>query len=218
MQERHNSNMREAILPLFPLTLVLLPRTPLPLHIFEERYKEMIGEALDADTEFGIVLVMKRGLAGIGCSARIRELLRKLEDGRMDILAEGRYRFEITGTDNERNFLRGRVRYFDDDAGLQPPPEELIAKVLRQYYTLRNLDDTLPEPRLNESQLSFQLGQATDDLSVRQHLLQSRSEEERLVRLEEHFPSLIEERRQTAQLKRVIPTNGHGKLPTNGHQ
>ena len=56
------------MLPLFPLTLVLLPRTPLPLHIFEDRYKEMIGEALESDTEFGIVLVMKRGLAGIGCA------------------------------------------------------------------------------------------------------------------------------------------------------
>ncbi len=201
------------MLPLFPLTLVLLPRTPLPLHIFEDRYKEMIGEALDADTEFGIVLVMKRGLAGIGCTARIRELLRKLEDGRMDILAEGRQRFEILSTDNERNFLRGRVRYFQDDMGLEPPPEVLVQKVVRLYYALRNLDDTLPELRLNEAQISFQLGQATDDLVVRQHLLQSKSEEERLVRLSEHFPRLLEERRETARLKRVIPTNGHGKLP-----
>ncbi len=210
--------MSEGMLPLFPLTLVLLPRTPLPLHIFEDRYKEMIGEALDADTEFGIVLVMKRGLAGIGCTARIRELLRKLEDGRMDILAEGRQRFEILSTDNERNFLRGRVRYFQDDVGLEPPPEVLVQKVVRLYYALRNLDDTLPELRLNEAQISFQLGQATDDLVVRQHLLQSKSEEERLVRLAEHFPPLLEERRETAKLKRVIPTNGHGKLPAGGTQ
>ena len=153
--------MSEGMLPLFPLTLVLLPRTPLPLHIFEDRYKEMIGEALDADTEFGIVLVMKRGLAGIGCTAHIRELLRKLEDGRMDILAEGRQRFEILSTDNERNFLRGRVRYFGDDVGLEPPPEALVQKVVLQYYAMRNLDDTLPELRLNESQISFQLGQAS---------------------------------------------------------
>ena len=201
------------MLPLFPLTLVLLPRTPLPLHIFEDRYKEMIGEALDADTEFGIVLVMKRGLAGIGCTARIRELLRKLEDGRMDILAEGRQRFEILSTDNERNFLRGRVRYFQDDMSLEPPPEVLVQKVVRLYYALRNLDDALPELRLNEAQISFQLGQATDDLVVRQHLLQSKSEEERLVRLADHFPQLLEERREMARLKRVIPTNGHGKLP-----
>ena len=183
------------------------------MHIFEDRYKEMIGEALDADTEFGIVLVMKRGLAGIGCTAHIRELLRKLEDGRMDILAEGRQRFEILSTDNERNFLRGRVRYFGDDVGLEPPPEELVQKVVLQDYAMRNLDDTLPELRLNESQISFQLGQATDDLVVRQHLLQSKSEEERLLRLSEHFPQLLEERREMARLKRVIPTNGHGKLP-----
>ena len=210
--------MSEGMLPLFPLTLVLLPRTPLPLHIFEDRYKEMIGEALDGDTEFGIVLVMKRGLAGIGCTARIRELLRKLEDGRMDILAEGRQRFEILSTDNERNFLRGRVRYFQDDMGLEPPPEVLVQKVVRLYYALRNLDDTLPELRLNEAQISFQLGQATDDLVVRQHLLQSKSEEERLVRLADHFPQLLEERRETAKLKRVIPTNGHGKLPAGGEK
>ena len=205
--------MREALLPLFPLNLVLLPRTSLPLHIFEERYKEMINEVLDQETEFGIVLVMKRGLAGIGCAARISELLLKHEDGRMDIVTEGRFRFEITATDGERNFLRGRVRFFEDDPLTAPPPEELVQKVLRQYYSLRNLDEELPEPRLNDSQISFQLGQATDDLSVRQHLLQSRSEEDRLIRLSQHFPSVLEEKRQQAQMKKVVHTNGHGKIP-----
>lgn len=208
--------MREALLPLFPLNLVLLPRTSLPLHIFEERYKEMINEALDQETEFGIVLVMKRGLAGIGCAAHISELLLKHEDGRMDILTEGRFRFEITATDGERNFLRGRVRFFEDDPAIAPPSEELLQKVLRQYYALRNLDEQLPEPRLNDLQISFQLGQATDDLSTRQHLLQSRSEEDRLIRLSQHFPALLEEKRRQTQMKKVIHTNGHGKIP-GGH-
>ena len=205
--------MREALLPLFPLNLVLLPRTPLPLHIFEERYKEMTREAIEENSEFGIVLVMNRGLAGIGCAARVSEVLRKFEDGSMDIRIDGRRRFEITSTDTSRSFLRGGVRYFDDDPDLEPPPEALVQKVLRQYFALRHLNEELPEPRLNDSQLSFQFGQATTDLAVRQHLLQSRSEEERLVRLSHHFPELMEEKRRATAMKRLMQTNGHGKLP-----
>src|SRR5436305_9565323 len=83
--EKHNVSMQQDLLPLFPLHMVLLPGAPAGLHIFEERYKEMIGEAVDRSTEFGIVLAHEKGLVNTGCSASIREVKQKYEDGRMDI-------------------------------------------------------------------------------------------------------------------------------------
>ena len=84
--------MPDSLLPLFPLKVVLFPRTELPLHIFEERYKEMIGECVAEGTEFGIVLVLEQGLASTGCTAAIVDVIRKFPDGRMDILVRGQRR------------------------------------------------------------------------------------------------------------------------------
>jgi len=84
--------MRDILLPLFPLELVLLPEEPLPLHIFEERYREMIGECLRAKTsgfgrqDFGVVLAKGQAISNVGCSAQIVTVTRKYDDGRMDIL------------------------------------------------------------------------------------------------------------------------------------
>ena len=101
--------------PLFPLDVVLFPGTPLPLHIFEERYKEMIGECITDCSDFGVVRAQQEGLAVIGCMAKIVRVLHEYEDGRLDILCEGRDRFEIEMLDNSRDFLQAEVDFFNDD-------------------------------------------------------------------------------------------------------
>jgi Lon protease-like protein len=83
------------LLPIFPLELVLFPETPLPLHIFEPRYKEMIGECQAQKAPFGVVRAVEKGLAEVGCTAEILEVTKRYDDGRLDILTEGRRRFEI---------------------------------------------------------------------------------------------------------------------------
>src|SRR5918911_3120210 len=75
--------------PLFPLPVVLLPSEVVPLHIFEERYKTMIGECIDSGREFGIVWLADDGLKEVGCTARVAEVLERMDDGRMNILAQG---------------------------------------------------------------------------------------------------------------------------------
>src|SRR5438046_6307691 len=117
--ERHNSSMQQGLMPLFPLHVVLFPGEQLPLHIFEERYKEMIGEALREHTEFGVVLASEKGIVNTGCTATVDQVLREYPDGRMDILTRGRRRFEILLLNDERTFLRGAVEFFDDD---EPEP------------------------------------------------------------------------------------------------
>jgi Lon protease-like protein len=104
------------LLPIFPLELVLLPGTSLPLHIFEPRYREMIGECLEAKKPFGVVRAKdNEGMAAIGCTAEIVKLVKRYEDGRMDILTIGRRRFEITEVHRERNFLQAEVMFLDDE-------------------------------------------------------------------------------------------------------
>src|SRR5262249_5671423 len=83
------------IIPLFPLELFLFPGIPLPLHIFEPRYKEMVGECLDKKAPFGIVRARDDQMAQVGCSAKIVDVLKRYDDGRLDIMTEGVRRFEL---------------------------------------------------------------------------------------------------------------------------
>src|SRR5437867_12131743 len=98
-----------SLIPLFPLEVVLFPGTPLPLRIFEPRYKEMIGECLANGRPFGMVRVKESTLSAIGCEASIVNVIKKFDDGRMDIATEGTRRFEISQVNQERYFLQGEV-------------------------------------------------------------------------------------------------------------
>src|SRR2546421_12784675 len=81
--------------PLFPLGLVMLPSEVVPLHIFEERYKLMIGQCIEEESEFGILWLAEGGLREVGCSARVAQVLERMEDGRLNILAQGGRPFQL---------------------------------------------------------------------------------------------------------------------------
>ena len=100
-------------IPLFPLGLVLLPQNPLPLHIFEERYKLMIGECLAENRDFGIVFFDAADIRTVGCTARILKVLKRYHDGRLDILTRGQNRFRIKELREEKAYLEARVTFFD---------------------------------------------------------------------------------------------------------
>jgi len=99
--------MSKRLIPLFPLQLVVFPRTRLPLHIFEERYKEMVGEAIRDESEFGIVLARDGGILNAGCTVKVSKVLEMYADGRMDILTLGQRRFEILSLNEEKDYLQG---------------------------------------------------------------------------------------------------------------
>jgi Lon protease-like protein len=102
-------------IPLFPLEVVLFPEAALPLHIFEDRYKEMVNVCLTEKVGFGVVCAQREGLAVVGCTAEIIRILEKYPDGRMDILCQGAKRFEIENLDNTRSFLQAEVDFFGDE-------------------------------------------------------------------------------------------------------
>jgi Lon protease-like protein len=202
-------------LPLFPLQVVLLPDAELPLHIFEDRYKEMIAEVLRDKIEFGVVLANERGIVNTGCTATIERVLREYPDGRLDILTLGRRRFEIERVNEERAFLRGEVDYFDDDDETLPE-DEYRARAIVGYNDLRALtgESPLPLSEAQDPQLSFRLARPIQDLGIRQALLSARSEAERLRQLAEFLPSFLIRQRRIERVKQVAPRNGHGgKVP-----
>ena len=94
---------------LFPLGIVLLPTEQVPLHIFEERYKELIGECLDEEREFGLVFADDDGLREVGTRAAVTDVLERFEDGRLNVVVEGRERFRLVELTTGRAFQTGEV-------------------------------------------------------------------------------------------------------------
>ena len=112
-----------ALLPLFPLDVVLLPGTPLPLHIFEPRYREMIGECLAAEQPFGVVRAKEEGIAEIGCTAEIVTVTKKYPDGAHGPDRGRPQRFEVMQVNQERSFLQAEVSTCRTSRAAQPQAE-----------------------------------------------------------------------------------------------
>ncbi|MGB7762356.1 MAG: LON peptidase substrate-binding domain-containing protein [Bryobacteraceae bacterium] len=203
--------MPARLLPLFPLQVVVFPRTSLQLHIFEERYKLMVGEAIRREDEFGIVLGREQGIASAGCTVAVEKVLERYPDGRMDILTRGRRRFEIVLIDEELDYLRAEVQYFDDEDTAQPEPE-VREQALRHFNSLKKLGGAqgCGEPDLADPQLSFQLAQGLPDLNFLNALLRQRSEASRLKQLNQYLADYISRQRVIERVQGVAPTNGFG--------
>lgn len=198
-------------LPLFPLQVVLLPGELLPLHIFEERYKLMIGECMEGDRPFGVVMVEPRGIRKVGCTARIVQLIEKFPDGRMNILTQGESRFTIVRTYDGRPYLEADVDPFEDKPG-EGPSEDLVKKVLDTLGAGEEQSLSLPrEIREDPVRLSFAVAAALRlPLQEKQPFLEDSSTRQRLERL----LRLLELRRGRATLLRAHRRRGLGR---NGH-
>jgi Lon protease-like protein len=204
--------MQGDLLPLFPLGVVLLPHHRLPLHIFEPRYREMIGEALAADSEFGVVLAHDKGIANLGCSARVLEVTRRHPDGRFDIVSLGLRRFEIVLLNEEKEYLRGVVHFFDDEDS-EPAPIAAREQALAAFNAIKAIEDLeLETPAPQTPQLSFHLAQIVSEVQFRHLLLGLRSETLRMRRLAEFLPIYAARRQRVAHVKSVAPKNGSGAV------
>lgn len=204
--------MQPGLLPLFPLQVVLLPGAQLPLHIFEDRYKEMMAEVIRDRLEFGVVLASEKGIVNTGCTATVDKVLRQYPDGRLDVLTHGLRRFEIVLLNDERSFLRGSVEFFDDEES-EPASPEFRQRAIDGYNELQALSSNEPLQGSDAAspQLSFRLAQPVADLSFRQVLLATRSEADRIRQLADFLPSFVVRQRRIQHVKEVAPRNGHGR-------
>jgi Lon protease-like protein len=197
-----------SLLPLFPLDLVLFPGTPLSLHIFEPRYREMISECMDQKKLFGVVRAKEDGVAEIGCTAEIITLTKKYPDGRMDIMTEGRQRFEVMQVNQERSFLQADVLYLQDE------PDRATAEEIAQAVTLRDeiveLAGAANSGTIESPQVAFNLVAPLPlDLDFKQTLLGMKSEAERMQAVISYLETILPNLRRTIRVRQKAGGNGH---------
>lgn len=219
-----------SLIPLFPLNLVLLPGALLPLHIFEERYQDMVGKCLAEESEFGVTWeqeiesdssdkeeeetppVHGKGWSQVGCSARILRVLHHYPDGRMDILVRGERRFSIEAVDLESSeYAQAEVGFFDDDpmAGddISAGEREQVLELHRRVLALQG--QTMEEPA-PQADLGFTLVQNLEQQwELKQQILLLRSPAARARYLIAYYERLVPLLEETRQIRRTVAGNGH---------
>jgi Lon protease-like protein len=193
------------LLPLFPLELVLLPGVPLPLHIFEPRYKEMIAECIEQKKPFGVVRASSEGVAEIGCTAEILSVTKTYDDGRRDILTRGVERFEVVHVNDERAFLQAEISVVEDEDEGEPgkPATELVTQAVRLHAEIAKLAGEDPSgPDEHAGKLSFLLaGSLPLDLDFKQNLLSTLSETKRLQAVIRYLEAVLPGLRRAAKAR-----------------
>jgi Lon protease-like protein len=208
-------------LPVFPLSVVLFPGTPLPLHIFEPRYRRMLSDCLAGDRRFGITPSGSEQEAPdpgmVGCTAEVR-VNQELPDGRSNIVVLGGDRFVVTTVvDDPAPYFVAAVQTFDDEAGTVPPPARvaLLREAFARYADMmRELSDVepksaeLPDEPLS---LSFHVAASVElETPVKQQLLVERSTARRVEALLVVLTALSGAVERALEIHRRAHTNGRG--------
>jgi ATP-dependent Lon protease len=206
--------MDPARIPLFPLDIVLFPGQAMPLHIFEPRYRAMTSHCLDTLSPFGIVLVRDGNLAQTGCTALIVKILKKYEDGRSDILTAGQSAFRLLHTHDEKPYLEAEVEYFEEDfTEIDSTVSARLVDLCNQCHQILYGEDA---PRFEtEGGISLAYHMASElpvELSVRQKLLEIRSEGQRQAWLLAHLEGWIPQLQNREHVRGKAASNGHGKV------
>jgi Lon protease-like protein len=187
---------------------VLLPQEYIPLHIFEERYKDLIQECLDSDGEFVIVYADDEGMRSLGTRARVVRVIERYPDGRLDVIVQGGGRVRIERRTEGRSYLTAEVSPVGDeiDSGVAPELEGCLDSY-RRLLAAAEVDEEQPE--LEPGSAAFGLaGRVTLDVEAKQDLLELTSEKERLVRLTGWFEDLAEALRRRRAIRRRASGNG----------
>jgi ATP-dependent Lon protease len=198
-------------IPLFPLEVVLFPEASLPLHIFEPRYKEMIGLCLADRREFGVVLAAPQGFVEVGCTAAIVQLLRRHADGRLDIMTVGRNRFRIVEVVTEKSYFEADVAYLPDNTTAVPTHTAALLRLFHQCHQViygRSAHAPADKP---PASLAYALANELPfALEFKQQLLELCNEAERqqllVDRLESWLPQLV----RLDHVRKRAGGNGHG--------
>jgi Lon protease-like protein len=194
--------------PLFPLGLVLLPQELVPLHIFEERYKLMIGECLENESEFGIVWLSDEGLRDIGCTARITRVIERFDDGRLNILVEGDQPLRLLRRIDDMPYPAGDVELLED---FDPDGDPELAERARARYA--ELVEAATEDKADLDDIAqldaYGMAATVEHPSeAKQALLELRAENDRLRMVDEMFRTAIKRVAYAEEAAERAQTNG----------
>ena len=204
----------EATIPLFPLEVVLMPSMPLPLHIFEERYKLMIGECFEEKREFGVVYQKGSDMKKNGCTANIVRVLKRFDDGRLDIMTQGVNRFVIESINEDKPYLQAEVIYYDDES--EARADTLIAdgiKLLEQLDVMTGKKrDYRSLSRMDHKTISFVIAyNEVFSMEEKQSFLEMRSTSERITKGVASLRKVVAILQITEEAKRIAGGNGNFK-------
>jgi Lon protease-like protein len=200
--------------PLFPLGLVALPTELIPLHIFEERYKTMIGRCLEEESEFGIVWVADDGVKAIGCACEIAEVLERMPDGRINLVARGTRPFRIEARQDELPYPAGTVEFLDEP--VEEPDDEAREAAHEAYAELvEQATDRTPDREEIGSMTAYQMAATVEfGLDAKQGLLDLRSEAQRLRLVAKLFRAAIKRLDFVERAQARARSNGKVHLPS----
>jgi Lon protease-like protein len=194
---------------LFPLGLVLLPTEQVPLHIFEPRYRELIGECLDSEEPFGLVYADEDGIRQVGTLASVVEVTDRFDDGRLNIVVEGGERFRLVELTEGRSFQTGTVEPVVDRD--DPPAPEDIEEALALFGRLVELtgaDVEIPTADLDPP--SFSIGSRFElAAELKLELIAETSERQRLRRLCEILETVASAVERQREIAERASKNGH---------
>jgi Lon protease-like protein len=193
---------------LFPLNLVLLPGEQAPLHVFEPRYTELIGECLAEDEEFGLVLADDDGIREIGTRAGVIEVLERFDDGRLNIVVEGRERFRLVELTEGRAFATAAIADIDDDG--ENPTEEEVEQCLAAYdRVVKAAEAELEDLDFDADSIAFQIAARVDfGTEIKQGLLELQSERERVLRLAPMLDQAADAVKRDREIRERASSNG----------
>lgn len=213
----NNPGLSQNTIPLFPLGLVLMPEMPLPLHIFEERYKLMIGECVSENKEFGIVYFNGTDIQTVGCTASIESILKRYDDGRLDILTRGMTRFVIKEMYDLKLYLEAEVTFFDDGFERNTEACKALADkgmaLLEQFSGISDIQEEYSSTEdLDFQSISFFIaGCEGFSYEEKQQFLEMSSTHERLKKSVGSLARIIERTKITAEIQKIIRGNGNMK-------
>jgi Lon protease-like protein len=201
--------------PLFPLGIVLLPSEVVPLHIFEERYKTMIGECREGDREFGIVWLSDDGLREVGCTARVTQVLEEMEDGSSNILVVGGRPFRLLRRIDDMAYPAGEIELLDDSESESDSDLELATDARERYADLvEHVTDERPSADDLEDLDAFGMAATIEfDSGSKQELLELRSEPERLGYVRDLFVKTMKRLAQSEEAGELARSNGRIHIP-----
>jgi ATP-dependent Lon protease len=203
--------MRPERIPLFPLNVVLFPGAELPLHIFEPRYREMVNTCVEETSEFGMLLSLPKGVARVGCTAEILDVVKRYGDGRMDIRTVGRAPFRVVELFQQNPLLEGDVDYLEDrETVANPLIQRQLVELFEACHTLifddypKNLQGSPPE------ELSYLVaGTLPMELLWKQQILELRSEADRQERLVAYLREWAPHLQKQEAMRQRAGGNGH---------
>jgi Lon protease-like protein len=201
-------------LPIFELPLVLLPGEQVPLHIFEERYKRMIGTSLEQGEPFGIVLRDDEGARSVGCTARVDDVLERFDDGRMNIVVSGEAPFKVLDRFESTEYPAGEVELMAEEE--VPPIDEEAASAAREAFAqlAEKATGERPEPEELDGASAYAIAARIElPPDTKQRLLETRDEDERMTLLANALGAVGKALERAEEAAERAAGNGKVKFP-----